>query len=585
MGVAEKDFESIFEGYWLGTVHSANKNIEHLTDDYKFSVLKRMIPLNPEYLDSKNPNFHRLPNDLIVSVKRDGGYHTLYYDMKGTPESVLCNSPGGRIIYNLPVNKEIQKRIKDINTRYLTELRNILRKYNKLQIFAQKKRIETIVLAGELFANVKKINDRPRVFDYIKLTRNPESINDLNKIHYDVFDIISINEVNLLDISYEYRIDLVDWFFPRVFKGKDEPKAKVVEHKTGVKSEEVLELYKKWVINEYNEGIVIRTKYNMSYKVKPRFDIDAVIIGFTEMLQEEKINDQDAINSLMVAVMRDDGTYQEVAHVGGGFSEKQRIDFYNLLKDDIVESDYKATKRDGRAFHFIIPKYVIQLIYSDIITEGASGTTINKVALRFDDNTWKMIQAVPFVSIISPQFELLRSEVDNNLYSSLEYANIKSATHYDVNINQISSIVPIESPKTVEAQKELPSVTILLKLVFEGKWGGVESAKKILFWETNKHEIDPSYPRYIIYLTDYSYTRSNPLEQEIYPFNSLEKAIRHINFLFKRPDNPSEGLLDNKQEALKRSLLKPPYKLEINQKIEDLLKVHLDNVIKSIIFP
>jgi hypothetical protein len=286
-----------------------------------------------------------------------------------------------------------------------------------------------------------------------------------------------------------------------------------------------------------------------------------------------------------VAVMRDDGTYQEVAHVGGGFSEKQRIDFYNLLKDDIVESDYKATKRDGRAFHFIIPKYVIQLIYSDIITEGASGTTINKVALRFDDNTWKMIQAVPFVSIISPQFELLRSEVDNNLYSSLEYANIKSATHYDVNINQISSIVPIESPKTVEAQKELPSVTILLKLVFEGKWGGVESAKKILFWETNKHEIDPSYPRYIIYLTDYSYTRSNPLEQEIYPFNSLEKAIRHINFLFKRPDNPSEGLLDNKQEALKRSLLKPPYKLEINQKIEDLLKVHLDNVIKSIIFP
>jgi hypothetical protein len=317
--------------------------------------------------------------------------------------------------------------------------------------------------------------------------------------------------------------------------------------------------------------------------VKPRFDIDVVIIGFAETLQEDKIEGEDAISSLLVAVLREDGSYQEMSHVGGGFTQEQRVEFYTLLKNDIVESDYKASTTDGRAYHFVRPKYVIQIIYSDILTEGASGLPIHKMNLKFENNRWTTLRTTPFVALVSPSYELLRSEVDISLYPSLEFANIKMPTCGDVNINQITNIVEVESPDTIEAIPPLPKITMLLRVVFKVKWGGVESAKKILLWATNKHEIDPSYPNYVVYSADYSFTRSEPLQQEIYPFNSLQKALEHLNFLFMRPDNPSEGFLDSKNTGLKRSLVLPPYSIEIHKTIENDLAENLNNQIKSII--
>jgi len=577
----EKEFDASFEGYWLGTTHSAIKKIKNTTDDYKLKVLKRLIPLNPEYLDQEHPKFQKLSNDLVVTIKRDGGYYTFYYDKRSKPESIFTNSPGGRAIYNLPVGKELNNNIDEINTKLIDKLKSQLKRIGKEEVFQDEEEIVSIVLAGELFANIKNKGDRPRVFDLIKHLRNPDSLEDLEKIHYDIFDIISINKVEMTNLPYELRIRLIDNLFPR--EDDDAPKAKVIKYKKDVKAEQLQEIFKEWVIEDHHEGLVIRNKYNLSFKVKPQFDVDAVIIGFSELLAEKRIGGEEGISSLLVAVMRDDGTYQELAHVGGGFNEEQRVDFYKLLIDDVVESSYRATKRDGRAYHFVKPKYVVQIIYTDIIEETASGRTIYHMALKYENDKWESIQSLPFISIISPRFELLRSEVDLEHYPSLEFANVKKPVNYEVNISQITSLVPIEIPKTLEA-KTLPNITMIFELVFEGKWSGVLSAKKILFWATNKHDIDPMYPKYVVYFADYNYTRATPLTQDIYPFNSLEKAINHINWIFKRPDNANKGLLDNKGTRLKGSIIAKPHKFNVNDEYKPQIVKGLDPTIRHLLF-
>ncbi len=579
-GVAEKEFESSFDGYWLGTTHNASKQIERLTDDYKISVLKRMFPLNPEHLDPKNKNFARLPNALIVSKKIDGGFYTLNYAERTSPKSVFCNSPGGRAIHDLPVNKEVEKRISEINAKYISQLKELLQKSNKSAALEGKDKITSIVFGGELYANIKKPQDRPRVFDLIKLTRNPSNKEDLNKVNYAVFDVISINQINMIDISYEYRIELANWFFPRPKKGASPSKATVIEYKLNVKAEEIKGLYEKWVEQEYHEGIVVRTKYNMAYKIKPRFDVDAVIIGFAEMLEENKIEGESAVASLLVALMRDDGTYQELAHVGGGFTDEQRVDFHNLLSVDVVPSNYRATKGDGRAFYFVKPRYVIQVAFTDLIGETASGEIPERMALKFEDSKWEAIDSMPFPSIISPRYELLRSEVDSSEYPSLEFANVKEITPTDVNVSQVTSIITLDVAELALAPKELPKVKILLKLAIEGKWAGVLSAKKLLLWATNKRAVDKSFPNYVVYVVDYNFTRSTVLEQRVYPFNDLEKAVKLANYLLKESDY---AILNESGDAIKKSIVWPPRSLFIEPEIAVIFKEFLDPTLKILL--
>ncbi len=578
VGEAEKVFPQEMDGYFLGQVHSVQEKIEHLANDYRISVLKRMIPLNHEHLDPKHPKFHKLPDDLIVSIKRDGGYNALYYDDQTEPHSLFINQ-GGRAIYNLPVNKIFEHVLDQINEN-VEPLKKLLTSFNKKTVFKSSETIHDLIIAGEMFANIQKPGDRPRVFDYLKLLRNPENKKDLENLHYEVFDVLSMNDVDLLDLSYEYRIQLCSFLFPRI-KGKENFPIKVVEYQMNVKARDLQELYEKWVVKEHHEGLVIRTKYNMAYKVKPRFDIDAVIIGFSEMLQEDLIEGKEAISSILTAVMRNDGTYQELARVGGGLTQVQREQFHALLKDDIIPSDYKATMPDGRAYHFVRPKQVIQIIYSDILDETASGQPIEKMALQFDNDTYKIIRSVPFVALISPRYEILRTEVNSNLYPSLEFANVKTPTYYDVNIKQITDLVPIPTFDRLKAEQELPESEIFLRLVFKSKWAGVESVKKFLLVSTNKHELDPTYPNFLLYYADYQYYRSVPLLQDVYPFNSLDKALKQLNFLFLRPDNPGEGFLNTTEDGIKRSIILPPHDFYLHSDIEKKLSNSLDEVIKT----
>ena len=454
VGAPETAFDNTFGNYWIGKVQSANKDIITIANGYKAKQLKKMKALNPRVLNPRSRRYIRFEDGLIITLKKDGEFNLFYFDMNSEPVSIFVNTPNGRARYNLPVNGDIYQIIRDVNNNRekFDELRVLLRSM-QINIFpGREPTITKLIMAGELHANVVKAVDRPRVSDLLKISRHPESIEDLEKIEYDIFDILSINDVSLQGLSYEYRLKIIQELFPRI-EGRI---VKIIKHETNVKGKKAHEIFNQWVEQENQEGIVIHDRFNKVFKVKKVHTIDAVIIGFVEMLKEKRIRGYESISALLTAIMRMDGSYQVLAIVGGGFSEEQRIDYYKLLKDDVIPSRYKETNKEGRAFRFVKPKYVVEMKYLDMITEDYEGNPKLKMALEFRNDEWWIKRVVPFVSLISPSHKMLRTEVNLEEYPSLEFANPKSPIYGDIKIDQVFEVTYLETPHSLAEIQELP---------------------------------------------------------------------------------------------------------------------------------
>ena len=57
--------------------------------------------------------------------------------------------------------------------------------------------------------------------------------------------------------------------------------------------------------------------------------------------------------------------------------------------------------------------------------------------------------------------------------------------------------------------------------------------RKILMWKTNK-EITKEYPAFIVYYTDFSTGRKEPMSNELWPANTLEEAEAKYARVFER---------------------------------------------------
>ena len=90
------------------------------------------------------------------------------------------------------------------------------------------------------------------------------------------------------------------------------------------------------------------------------------------------------LHDLLVAVIRDDGTFHELARVGGGFTEEDRRTIADELKRRIVPSDYVAVNNDYVAYEMINPGPVIEISCLDLIPERASGGPVNRMVLEWD---------------------------------------------------------------------------------------------------------------------------------------------------------------------------------------------------------
>ena len=406
----------------------------------------------------------------LVSKKYDGEFALLFFDGK----KVISVNPGGTVRAGLPSLEEAETLLK-------------------------KAKVKSCIFAGEYYVREGATKGHP-VQQVVGILRKPESKKQLEKLGLAVFDVVQHNGEAVTGVGKMFEL-LQKWFG----KGKT---VHPVEHKKVDSVDQILEAFTEWVVGEGAEGVVVRHDSAGVFKIKTRHNLDVAIIGFSEGTEDRK----GMLHDLLVAVMRDDGTFHELTRVGGGFTDEDRREFVKDLRKRVVPSDYVAVNNDYVAYEMIKPGPVIEISCLDMIAERARGGPVNRMVLEWDGKRYKALSRLPLVSVISPQFIGIRED--------------KEAVVDDVNIRQINDLTKVpEVSKSAHVDKADPS-EVLERKVYTKTMKGNKMVRKLLMWKTNK-EKQPDFPAYVVYLTDFSPNRQNPLERDI-KIASTEKEARKL---------------------------------------------------------
>jgi ATP-dependent DNA ligase len=452
--VDPKKFTRKKGGYFIGMADAlADPTLQARTQDYKRRLSGMMRPISPEDISRI---LHA--NGYYASRKYDGEFVVIAYDGK----DLVSINPRGTVRGGLPAFDEAEKLLK-------------------------KAKVKSCLFAAEIYkpAGNKKAN---KVYQVSSTLRNPASEADLETLSVAAFDVIEFDDEAVTSVADAFK--LIDRWFGN---GKLIHPA---EYKVAKDLKIVRELFKEWVTDGGSEGLVVRHDQAGWYKIKERHNIDVAIIGFSEGTDDRK----GMMHDLLVAVMRGDGTYHEFARVGGGFTDDDRKQFASQLKRRVVPSDYVAVNSDFVAYEMIEPGPVVEISALDLISEGSKGDPIKKMVLEWTGERYQSLARMPLASVISPQFVRVRED--------------KEANVEDVNIRQLETFINVEEAEKTAREEVAPESKLIERVVYTKIMKGQLMVRKLLIWKTNKEKTE-NFPNYVVYLTDFSPNRKNPLERDI----------------------------------------------------------------------
>ncbi len=417
---------------------------------------------------------YRIPaGDYFISRKIDGEFTCLVYR---DGEAFTVN-PGGTVRMGAEFHKRAAKHLK-------------------------KAGVKSALIGGELYVN-RPDGKRAWVHDVVRVARKPEDEDAVDSLGFGIFNIYDLDGKDY-SMHYADAIQKVQEIF-----GKD---GLVHSVETVVGDEkEIFKLFSKWVDEEDAEGVVVRSDTAGVFKIKPRHTLDLAVVGFTEGIDDRS----GMLHSMLLAVVRSDGSFQIVSRVGGGFSDDQRIEILKLLNPQVVESEYAEVNSDRVAYQMIKPGLVIEISCLDIISRTSHGSTIDRMIIEWDEDKkhWEGIRRLPLCSIISPQFLRIRDD--------------KTANADDVKISQLSDITEIPDLERVADDLILPLSTVIERVVATKTLKEATMVRKLLLWKTNKEEASRDHPAYVLHLTNYSPNRKEPLQHEI-RVSSSEEQIKML---------------------------------------------------------
>jgi hypothetical protein len=470
MFIDENKIENTFGTYIRGKKESIPiPEIAPFIDNYKKNIAQRFYPRR----------FEKIPKIkgevLYISVKVDGEYACFYYS-ENISQSFFCNSPTHRIYAGLPVNNDLEKIMKSQG-------------------------IESALIGGELYATPHDPLDfeaRCRVPDFVHFSRQPKTLEDLERIGFKAFDIIQINGMDWTNKTYSERFKKLNEIFPK--KGR----ASIVHTKIVTRTSDIEDFYNDKVIDHGMEGIVVRTE-GVGFKIKPVNTIDVAIIGISAGLYGTKYT-KDQLATALVALRNPGGDYQILTAVGGGLTDQERYDLWKIFEIIPSKGFVVPNRYDGTAFQMVKPGIVGQIDYMDILTERQNEPILQNT-LRFNtkEERWESLKPVDFVTLISPRFvkgQPIREDKDANVIE-------------DVRVTQITDVVDVPTFKDI-SEIEFNKSKILARKVFIKER---QMIRKFIAWKTNK-ENTGLYPKYAVYFLDYSINRKNPLNRRAKIFNN-----------------------------------------------------------------
>ncbi len=341
------------------------------------------------------------------------------------------------------------------------------------------------VVAGELFAVGGR--DRPRVGD---VSSALSGSTDIARLGFHAFDVVHVGGEPAPD-SYPERLALLQGWF--------EGGKRVAAIKTEVIAShaEAADLYETWVASGKAEGLVARSEDGRIFKIKPAFHLDCAVVGYTQRADEPEL-----VRSLLLSLVRPDGTHQIVGSVGAIGSVEQRGELYRALQGTEVPSAFRRVSSSGALYRLTRPKLVVEVVVTDVFAEDRSGRPIQQWALELDEEQgWLQVCPVSGASLLHPTMERVRDD--------------KRVDGTDVRVSQLEERCPVSDLDVVAEAPDLAASTVIRREVYSKTTKGKLAVRKLLVWKTNKEQADPDFPPYVVHFTDYSVGRKDPLKREV----------------------------------------------------------------------
>jgi ATP-dependent DNA ligase len=424
------------------------------------------IALDTELVKRRMPR-----SDFYISRKIDGEFSLLIFK---DGEAVLLN-PGGTLRANAP---------------FLDEAAAALTKAG----------VRQAIFGGELYVQ-RPDGRRPRVHDVVSIARSPKSADEVGQLAIGLFNIYDLDGQDL-STNFEAVLEKLKTIFGG---GK---RVHGIETEKGAAPADVLRLFQLWVVEQGEEGVFCRSDATGMFKVKPLHTLDLAVVGFTESINERA----GLLHDMLLAVVREDGTFQIVSRVGAGFTEEQRATILKQLQPIVVESDFREVNSDRVAYQMVRPELVCEIECLDLVSRTSRDNTIDRMVLEWNasDNRWEGVRSMPLCSILSPQF--------------LRFRDDKKPIPADVRMSQLSDLVEIPDTNRAAEELALPAAKVLKRAVATKELKGAKMVRKVLLIKTNKEEVSRDFPAYAIHVTDFSANRKTPLEFDLKVTSSAEQA-------------------------------------------------------------
>lgn len=435
---------------------------------------KRTIPGSYILVDGANISEKINATDCFVTRKLDGIMTVMF--MRGGKVEVY-NSGGNEVPSDLPCYVEAAMALRHAG---LTDA----------------------TIAGELHITLNA-NDRERVCDVSKALADSTLRNQLRFSPFNILDEagVPIPAKHYRDIHAQLK---------RIFATGT--LVNPVEGRQASSKSEVEQIYRDWVLSDGSEGLVIHSELPMVYKVKPRHSIDAVIIGYTEGEDARR----GMLRDMLLAVMHPDGKLQQIATVGTGLSDAQRLDFYDRLSKIHAESDYVETDSRNVAFQMVAPEIVVEFNAVDLVTENAAGEAKLNMLLQYDPKAgFHAVGRTSGVAVHSPAF--------------IRERNDKTACPADVRLSQLTDLVEFSTVKAID-YNALPKSNVLFRKVFIKESGTKQMVQKFVVWKTNKEQ-SGRFPAYVLHHTDYNFWRQDTLKRDIRVSDSYAQIMELLDTL------------------------------------------------------
>lgn len=434
----------------------------------RLRTYKRQVAKRYRVLDPEQIERNLGAGPYQISPKYDG---ELWFVVKREGEVALC-SFNGRVVRETPLAQEAEKLLADAGD---------------------------VVIAGELISRTGA--DRPRVH-HVATALGEDELEKTLELH--AFDLVDDEGKDALLSDYDARLARL----ASLLDGGE--RVQLVETEEGEASD-VLRLFREWVVSDKFEGLVVRSERGLTYKIKSTLTIDAVIIAYGERIT----GDVRQVREMSVALVRDDGTYQLLGAVGNGFSEQDRAAWHARLSQMEVESRFRLANREGTLSKFVKPEIVVEIRCSDLLASDSWDTQIRRMSLRYhEEQGWEPLHETPTAVMIHPIF--LRERTD------------KTVGVESIGMTQITSRVPLEEPKPGAVDvDDRADAEVIRRAVFSKTSKEKVSVRKYAIIDTHKGD-DRNYPPYVVFFTDFSPSRKEPLQTALRPASSMDKAEAEV---------------------------------------------------------